>query len=305
MASPGFTDATCDLVLNQSREVVATFATAGVPSEPRNIQVNVGDGFATFTFDPPASDRGSPVTGYTITCTESINTSTISGTGSPLGIALANGHTYQCTLRANSATGNGTESAVFSISPRAPIRLMNVHSRKTHIANLPFASETIGNLPVTLDVPLSGNVTIEPRIVGPRGHQVVFTFDRPITNIGTVTARTADDQSPADVSHVWDNNNLIVTLSNLKSESFKTIIKVQTINGFATDNAQVTIGFLPGDINASGRVSAADMVGLKVKIASGESINSGDNFKFDINLDSKISHADLSALKGRAGRVIP
>jgi hypothetical protein len=191
------------------------------------------------------------------------------------------------------------------VSPRAPIRLMNVHSRKTHIANLPFASETIGNLPVTLDVPLSGNVTIEPRIVGPRGHQVVFTFDRPITNIGTVTARTADDQSPADVSHVWDNNNLIVTLSNLKSESFKTIIKVQTINGFATDNAQVTIGFLPGDINASGRVSAADMVGLKVKIASGESINSGDNFKFDINLDSKISHADLSALKGRAGRVIP
>ena len=298
---PGYADAICTVTLNTSRTVIATYDVYGKPSAPLNITAAPGNGFATFTFSPPASTRGGMIVNYTVTCVQGATTLTITGPGSPLGLALGNDLTYQCTVRANSATATGAESAAVSVSPRAPIFLQNVKSRKTHKAALPLTSDTIGEFPIKLNVPVTGDISIEPRLAEPRGHVLVFAFDRDVTSIGQITALSPTGAQVAEVSTSIQGRFVQVTLSNLVKEEFRVTIHMNGINGL--DSADVSLGFLPGDINSSGRVTAADSIVAKRR--STQLISSGDNFLLDINLDGTIDTKDVNLIKSRSGRMIP
>jgi hypothetical protein len=75
-----------------------------------------GNGKATIAFTAPASDGGSPITGYTATC----NPGAVSATGaaSPLLVTgLANGTAYACSVTAANAVGASVASATVNVTP--------------------------------------------------------------------------------------------------------------------------------------------------------------------------------------------
>lgn len=101
-----------------SNEVSATPST--VPSAPTGVTATAGDGQATVRFETPASDGGSPITGYIVTA--SPGGITAEGSGSPITVTgLANGTTYTFTVQAVNAIGPGAASAASNpVTPEAP-----------------------------------------------------------------------------------------------------------------------------------------------------------------------------------------
>ena len=82
-----------------------------IPGAPTIGTATAGNGLATVTFTPPASDGGSPITLYTVTSTPGSYTAT--GTTSPIAInGLPNGSSFAFTVKATNAAGTGPVSAL-------------------------------------------------------------------------------------------------------------------------------------------------------------------------------------------------
>ena len=87
-----------------------------VPGAPTIGTATAGNAQATVTFTP-ASDGGSPITGYTVTSSPGSITAT--GTASPIAVTgLTNGTAYTFTVTATNAIGTGAASATSnSVTP--------------------------------------------------------------------------------------------------------------------------------------------------------------------------------------------
>ena len=90
-----------------------------VPTAPTVTAVTPGNSSVSVTFAPPASNGGTPVADYTVTCVSSDGG--VSGAGSGPNDAtstaqsvsvsgLSNGHTYTCTVSATNVNGTGPAS---------------------------------------------------------------------------------------------------------------------------------------------------------------------------------------------------
>src|SRR5213078_3090969 len=87
---------------------------ATVPGAPTIGTATPGNGQATVSFTPPASNGGSAITGYTMSC----GAFSASGAASPITVTgLTNGTTYGCTVTATNATGTGPASGSASVTP--------------------------------------------------------------------------------------------------------------------------------------------------------------------------------------------
>ena len=87
------------------------------PGPPRNVQVTAGDARVKATWSPPASDGGSPITGYVITASSGGSNSRASYAATATSGAvrnLINGTRYTVTVTARNAKG-GTASAPVTV----------------------------------------------------------------------------------------------------------------------------------------------------------------------------------------------
>ena len=81
-----------------------------MPHPPRNVTAAPDNGMAIVSFDPPESDGGSPITGYTVTSHP--GGITAEGAKSPITvIRLRNGRAYRFTVTATSSVGTGLDSS--------------------------------------------------------------------------------------------------------------------------------------------------------------------------------------------------
>jgi C-terminal processing protease CtpA/Prc len=93
---------------------------ATVPGAPVISSAGSGDGSITLSFAPPPVTGGSPITGYTATCSSGGGGRSANGSASPLTVAgLANGSEYRCTVAAINAAGTGGPSAAVTATPGA------------------------------------------------------------------------------------------------------------------------------------------------------------------------------------------
>ncbi|OKP89213.1 fibronectin type III domain-containing protein [Paenibacillus sp. P32E] len=99
---------------------VTPIAPPTAPGAPTGVTAVAGNREAIVTFTEPASNGGSPITGYTVVASPGGIAAT--GTGSPIRVTgLTNGITYTFTVIATNSGGSSTASAVSNgIIPEAP-----------------------------------------------------------------------------------------------------------------------------------------------------------------------------------------
>jgi len=86
---------------------------SGTPGAPQNVTATAGDGKVKVNWNAPASDGGSPITGYTVTASHNTSNFRASfGAGTTSGVirGLVNGKTYAVTVLATNANGPGPAS---------------------------------------------------------------------------------------------------------------------------------------------------------------------------------------------------
>ncbi len=168
--------------------------------------------------------------------------------------------------------------------------LQSAVSRKTHEGKGTF----------TVDLPLAGAVGIESR---PGPGQIVFTFDNEVTAVGGV-ASSCGEVGPAVIDSA-DPHLVTVDLREIpcnRGDATVTLTDVTDEGGNTLANAGVTFGVLFGDVNADGKVDAADSA--TTREFQGRQVNSA-NFRADMNLDGRINNRDLSLVKRFRGDSLP
>jgi hypothetical protein len=174
-----------------------------------------------------------------------------------------------------------------------PVQLVSVVSRKMH--------GTVG----TFDVDLTSGDAIECRSGGTVGNYIlVFRFANPLTAVGGahVTSGTGSvESSNIDNS---DAHNYIVNLTGVANAQYLSVAlsSVADSAGDVSAAVPVTLGLLIGDVNASGRVDAADV--SLVRQETLQPITSA-NFREDVNTSGRIDAADVSIVRQQTLTSLP
>ena len=287
------TGLTCTILpLTAPRNVAIAFivSAATVPGAPTIGTAIPGNAQATINFTPPASNGGSAILGYRATCAPGGIVG--NGNGTSLNVAgLANGTLYTCSVVAINGVGAGPASGNVTVTPVASaLTLQQVVSRKTHGAT-PF------DIDIDRAAAISGNITVEPRIIG-LGHSIVFVFDAPVTAAGSVSVVDSNTNSIGTATVAASGNSVVVTLTGVVDNK-RVTVSIFGVNGSGGGSA--AIGFLVGDVNGTRSVSASDISAVKARSGQGATAL---NFKFDVNATGAISASDISAVKARSGLVL-
>jgi len=101
--------------LGAGEKSASMLVTPGIPTAVKSITATTTSNSATFSFSPPDSDNGSPITSYTVTCDPfgPLPFTRSSGAASPITVTgLFANWQYECSLFATNANGNGGETYV-------------------------------------------------------------------------------------------------------------------------------------------------------------------------------------------------
>ncbi len=263
--------------------------TGSAPQPPTIGTAIAGNTQATINFTAPVDTGGLPITGYTVNCSGVTST----GTASPITVSgLTNGVAYTCSVQATNLAGTSGSSGTVMVTPVAIAFTGNVFSRKQH-------GTYTGNLPVD-ETAMFNAATIEPRSIG-AGHQIVFVFNNPVSSANVSVTDAMDVPIVgANASPSFNGSELIVTVTGVAD---KTRVKVKATGVNGALNVETPIAFLYGDVNQTGRVTAADIAAIKAK---GTVMQVGAaNFLIDVNVNGGIASSDISAVKAKSGNVLP
>ena len=98
-----------------------------------------------------------------------------------------------------------------------------------------------------------------------------------------------------------NGNNVDVQFSGMPNiNSRRVTVRLPGINA-NQGTFSPSVAFLPGDVNGTGVVDAADI--SEIKARSGQVVNS-TNFRHDLNASGIVNAADISAGKARIGAVL-
>ncbi len=265
---------------------------AQLPGAPTIGTATAGNAQATVSFTPPASNGGSPITSYTVTCTP--GNLTAIGAASPLTVTgLTNNTLYTCSARATNSAGTGAASGTVTVTPVSGVTLtlLTVKSRKVH----PVA----GTFDLTIDAtqPVGGSVTVEPRAIG-AGHKIIFAFNDTISAAGTPTAVDQTLAPVGSVAAVAVGTTVEVTLTGIPTAN-RVRVQLANVNGTLTTNA--SIGFLLADVNGNYKVTSSDILMINGRSGS----VTAANFLFDIDVSGSVSLTDINTAKAQSGQTLP
>lgn len=218
----------------------STTAGAAVPGIPTIAAITGGPGKATIVFTAPASNGGSPITGYTATCSGGGGNVTATGAGSPLVVSgLTNGTTYSCSIVATNGVGSGPASTPLTVTPLdvpgAPTIVSGMTSSGGAQAILTFTPPAAnGGSPITSYTATCTSASGSVRATGPASPLTVSGLGASVTYTCSVTATNAMGTGPASTS---------VTVTGLGLPSAPTIVDA----ALAGTTAQITFNVPASD----------------------------------------------------------
>lgn len=174
---------------NPSSITYTATSSATVPGAPTIGTATAGDGYVDVAFTAPASDGGSPITGYTATLSTG---ETNTGASSPIRVTAANGTARTANVKATNGVGTGAASAESnSVTPAAApaetssiIALTNLANGLTHDGGGEYSGGTAGVTGTagrgdsgTLKIPANTDGWISIDWVLPRSGSVAFGLD--------------------------------------------------------------------------------------------------------------------------------
>jgi hypothetical protein len=152
----------------------------------------------------------------------------------------------------------------------------------------------------TLDVPLNifanvANASTDPRFAM-AARQLVLDFNVAITSAGTVFVRDAMSASVGSATSSIANKTVTLDLQGVPATQRFTV-RLEDLNAVGA-SAEVALAFFVGDVNSSSRVSAADISAIKAR--SSQAANAA-HARFDLNTDGVVTSSDVSIAKSRSG----
>lgn len=268
-------------------------------SRPLGVACDVGavEVAPSYTVTPSAGANGtiSPNTAQTVLHGGRVTFTLMPSGGYAAGVGgTCGGSLIGNTFTTNAITADCSVDAQFS-----NLVLTRVVSRKTHGAAGAL------DLPLTLNVPVTGSVTVEPRAsgAGGSGHTLVFVFDQTVTQAGaaTVTDSVGSPIGTAGMPTITGAglNEVSVTVTGIANAK-RVRVELNGVNGAAT--AAGTLGFLLGDTNNDYAVNSLDMSATKVRSGVVTTVNI---LQFDLNASGRVTAADIAAVKARSGTALP
>jgi hypothetical protein len=249
-----------------------------VPSAPTAASATAANAQATVTFSAPASDGGSPITGYTVTSSpSSITASSVGAVPPPAGIVvpgLVNGTTYTFTVTANNAVGaspgsGATNAATPAGPPGAPTAVSAIGGDAlATVSFTPPASNggaAITSFQVT-SCTLPGPVCVagptgtgSPIVVSPLVNGTAHTFTVTATNAGAQPAPPGVPLTgPASAPSNSATPNVATTVPSAPTAAVATRGNAQaavTFSAPASDGGSAILGYTatssPSGITAS------------------------------------------------------
>jgi hypothetical protein len=177
---------------------------ATVPGVPTSVSAIAGNALASVSFTAPASNGGSPITGYTVTSSAG---QTATGTASPIKVTgLTNGTAYTFTVKATNTVGSSAASAASnSVTPVAAPSTPPVVSIVTPMNGAKYAAPasiiltaaaTASNATITKVEFYNGSTLLKSLTSAP------YTFTWSINSKGTysITAKAYDSNGKSNVS---------------------------------------------------------------------------------------------------------
>ncbi len=170
----------------------------------------------------------------------------------------------------------------------SPPQLVSVVSEKAHGSAGLF----------DINLPLTGTRGVECRTPGqlPGGaigdYQLVFTFSNNLNNVAS--ASVSSGTGSIGTTSIGPNpNQYTVNLTGVADQQYLTVSlhTVQDVAGNSGDVVGPQMGILVGDINASGRVDAADVSSARQQTLQNITLS---NFRNDLNASGRIDAADVS-----------
>jgi hypothetical protein len=182
----------------------------GTPVRPFGPGATPGNASATLSFQA-STDNGSPVTGYTATCTATGQESrTVNGASSPLVVTgLANGVAYSCNVYGSNALGAGEKSASMDVTPGIPSAVKSI-----------TATTTTNSATISFSAPDSDNgspITSYTAICDPFGPGPFVTSSGTASPI-TLTGLFATRQYQCDLYATNANGNGVITYFSVSTK---------------------------------------------------------------------------------------
>jgi hypothetical protein len=146
----------------------------------------------------------------------------------------------------------------------------------------------------TFDVDLTKGNGIECRSGGTNGdYTVAFTFTNTLAAVGGASVASGSGSVVSSSINSGDAHNYIVNLTGVANAQNITITlsDVTDSAGDFSSAVSASMGVLLGDVNASGRVDAADVSFVRQQTL--QTVDSS-NFRADINASGRIDAADVS-----------
>lgn len=288
-----------------TRRRIDKYLVAGVLGAPTITITFAANDIISIAFLPPANDGGAPILDYRLTCLDGGGngyqvTRTLSGSPATHYVDFAENPAYveggsvRCFVQARNLFGYGPASTIQTFFSRySPLSLAGVVSRKVHGAFGTF------DLAIARNVAAPGPVTVEPRNAG-GGHLIVFQFNGLVNSVSnlSLTVGASPAVPLANFSFVDNELRIFLTAEAVPDGGRATISG--SINGGSV-GFSASLGFLLGDASNSRNVDAADISGIRSR--SGQRA-SPENFRYDINASGVVSAADLLSIRARNGRVL-
>jgi hypothetical protein len=196
----------------------------------------------------------------------------------------------------NSYLLSGAPGGVYSLSGGgvlAPVQPVTAVSRMTHGSAGTF----------DINLPTSGTRGVECRksaSLGAGNYTLVFTFPNNLTSVGSVSTNAGSVSS----SSIGPNpNQYTVNLTSVANQQYIIVTLTGVVDATGgSGNVSGTMGVLIGDVNASGRVDAAD-----VSLVRQQTLQpvSSSNFREDVNASGRIDAADVSIVRQQTLTSLP